>query len=308
MIARLTLLLAACGGTAQQLPPSSVAASRPAACVIDERDITAMPSFDLEVGGKSFMSVKGELQRATFEVTAGKPARARVETASFTLEGDVDLEHFDVRPRALALHDQWIEVSRASVRGVTNGIAELEVELAGKLTPNKAAFQLACSALAVSTRPGSRHRGEPALVARATPLALVPGGPAIATIDPTDPIEVAVLERKDRMARISLPGPNAVIGWVTEAALQPAPQRPADPEDNIYGGLLGGFTQTTCSRDLPLFVRTPAGEVRVGTLKANQPVELERTQPDPTLNLGEAMLDVYLHAADLAACTTKDTN
>ncbi len=252
------------------MPPET---PKPTSCQIEERLVEPAGRAKLSVRSLQFADVAGPFVRLDVRVT-DKTAHAVVENDKVVLEGDLALEDLPLRPRQLALHDQWLEVVEAKGRAAIGGSLRLDVELPSGFEPSSTSIDLPCDRLtfAVAKRPERSHdlmlrRGH------TTTLYLRPGTQPIAKwtapkYDPDVPSEdvaATELERAGNYIKVRILGTNDVVAWVAAAAMEPV-------SEDLYGGLLGseggGLVRSIeCPHRVPIYVRADGQVTRVGTTK-----------------------------------------
>lgn len=318
-------LLACTGCWTASPPPATSPPPTIGTCTIRDTNVESIQWVNLSVRGHQFAYFDGPYARLDVEIV-GTRARARVETAQVELDGELRLDDFPLRPARRTLHDGWVEIEVATGRAAAGDTLRIDVALPTGVQPASKQFVVPCRELTFARAPTDEDEDEsdetePAesvefLPATTTSLHRAPGEPAVARVvapeeaehDPheppiDEPVTARVLERRGRIVRVRIEGPNAVVGWVAASAVR-------EPKfGSLYG--IGGFGRSgvgkpnalQCPRALPIYVRPGVGAevTRVGTLKPNASVLItsDRDGAEVTIDLGHHDVAPFVRRSDI---------
>jgi hypothetical protein len=310
-----TIVVAACwsGTVTAPAPPPPV---RAVSCVVRDRDIIPPRGFPVAAHGISFAYMNRGLERldVTFE---GDRARARVEALGFVIEGDVDRNDVDLRPKEDELHADWLSILSATPKRPTaRGTLEVEVPLPQHFEPRAITVELPCATLtfAEPARGTSATFEVVELLEGTIALRPSPEREVIATVrsrpDHGATIPGTVVDRRPGWVRVRLEvassrighWPNQVVAWVPATSVRELGKETVHPGGGGRG--VGGSDGVMrCTRDTQLFLATPDGEIVVGKVKANVDVWPRHGEPKDGHIEVELGTDIAPHVKDLAACT-----
>jgi hypothetical protein len=279
---------------------------KPTRCEIRERLVETSEPATLSVRGQVFAKLAGPFVRLDVTVTGGQ-ARGELETDQLTLNGELALDHFAVRPKHSSLHDGWLEVTHGIGRAALDSSLRIEVDLPEGMQPTWTSIDLPCDALTFAKRNVSYVPDVLLAAGTSATLYREPGAkpigqwtaPEQVNEAPSADLDAMKIDERDGYLRIRIQGNNAVIAWVSQSAVQ-------DRSDDIYGGLLGEPTpeikrMVQCSGAQPIYVRVDNLLERVGMTKPGSSfaisgvrgheigIELGSTEVTPFLDRRDAM-------------------
>ncbi len=296
------LLVTGCWTASVPAAPREVA---PKSCEIRDRNITLAAPLQLSVQDTSFATINDEVWNVALRFE--RSWRARIETAQYVLEGELDPQQTFVRPREPLLHDDWLAIERASLREPTGDSVQVIASLDDGWLPAGVGVQLRCNQLTLATAPDYEAPHDALGIELDTehPIAVrrTPGGKIVATLSPqTDPdwpreASGVELERKGNWVQVRIDGKNPIVGWVDAAAVT--------GERGAYGGLLGegmlASPRVTCAERVPIFVRAGTTVVEVGHYKPQTAILV-----DPETGPELPVLDgAFVRRTDIAECRTR---
>lgn len=284
--------------------PADVATPAPTeACVIRDYDVQPMHSLELAIDGEVFATVFQKMRDVEIAVTDLQASRAQIELEDVVLSGDLHVAELSFATRNV--YDGWVEVRGTPLREVIGASARLEVALPTGILPASIQIDVRCSALTLQQWTHDNN-DELVQIMSSTPLLRAPNGAAVAkvVVTPATTISGPVLERRSGFVRVRLTESNAVVGWVAESATE---RRELELVVAHGHRMNWAWRKQVCSKSIPIFAKSPKrGVVRVGQIKANQPVV---TTHDPNagddevpISLGPGTVKPFVRATDLATC------
>jgi hypothetical protein len=302
---RHVLLLALTGCWTSSAPATPREAAKPTGCEIRDKNVDLAGPLQLSIGETMFASFTGEVWSASVRFDRGW--RGRVETDKLVLDGEVDPDQTFVRPRDALLHDDWLVVRRASLRGLRGDGVELIAMLPDGWMPAGVGVQLRCEQLTLATAPEYEPPDDSQAIELDTehPISVrrSPGGPIVATLTPQTnpdwPREASglELERKGSWVHVRIDANNPIVGWVDAAVVT--------GERGVYGGLLGegalDSPLVSCAERVPIFVRDGEKVVEVGHYKPHVAILVDRDGGNELSVLDGA----FVRRADISDCRTR---
>ncbi len=260
-----------------------------AACVVAGSAVRLPGAgIPLAAGGSIFFTAfTAERMEARLDAARGT---VTVSTATYEVTGEVATGDVGVAPKGGALVAGYIRVHNARIRALIGDRAELATSLPRGVDPvAPPRVELPCSALDFA-QPSADPPLTKAIHLRtgaSVPLALTPGGSAVATVKTdrpqsspipgypgllTSPAPENTFEtgRKGSSVLVVIRGADTTVeGWIPVSALLPNPQ-----SGSLYGvgGVLkGGPTAKSfsCPTEVPIYVRVDEAITKVGAYKAN---------------------------------------
>ncbi len=258
-----------------------------AACVVAGSAVR-LPgaAISLTAGGSIFFTVyAADRMEARLNAARGT---VTVSTATFELTGEVATGDVSVAPKGGALVAGYVRIHSARIRGLTGDRADLAAALPRGVDPvAQPRVEISCAALGFA-REASEPPFAKAIHLRAgasVPLALAPGGVAVATVKvdrprstpipghpglATSPALENVFEvgRKGANVLVNIRGADATVeGWIPASALVP------NPQSGSLFAMLGAFNGAStarsfaCPTEVPIYVRVDDAIIKVGVYK-----------------------------------------
>lgn len=260
-----------------------------AACVVAGSAVRLPGAgIPLAAGGSIFFTAyTAERMEARLDAARGT---VTVSTATYEVTGEVATGDVGVAPKGGALVAGYIRVHNARIRALIGDRAELATSLPRGVDPvAPPRVELPCSALDFA-QPSADPPLTKAIHLRtgaSVPLALTPGGSAVATVKTdrpqsspipgypgllTSPAPENTFEtgRKGSSVLVVIRGADtSVEGWIPVSALVPNPQ--SGSLYGVVGVLKGGPTAKSfsCPTEVPIYVRVDEAITKVGAYKAN---------------------------------------